>query len=319
MTRNGRAYAPATSARRTAATGSSSSPGSPPPCPASSPLLPTPTAGGFNDTESLQSWQARRDRQKQLGRNGNGMGMPLAIAVRLLPTPTAVTTWRSPAEHMAWRHHNGRTQPCDLQVAVVLQIAPHDPGEPGGAPPGHAGGPAGRLLPTPDTGTSPAGHGRRGGRPGNGHQSGHDLDAVARALHPLPAAAGTRPPAGPGRHAGQPDGQQARARDAGVDWGPYEAAVRRWEHALGCPAPPPAERVPGERLRLAAAFAEWLMGIPGWVTRVAGISRTAQLRIIGNGVVPQQAAAALRLLIQAACAVPSDPGLAGEPGQEAAA
>jgi len=69
MTRNGRAYAPATSARRTAATGSSSSPGSPPPCPASSsPLLPTPAAGNFNDTESLQSWEARRDRQKQLGR-----------------------------------------------------------------------------------------------------------------------------------------------------------------------------------------------------------------------------------------------------------
>jgi hypothetical protein len=38
----------------------------------------------------------------------------------LLPTPTAVTTWRSPAGHMAWRHCNGRNQPCDLQVAVVL-------------------------------------------------------------------------------------------------------------------------------------------------------------------------------------------------------
>jgi DNA (cytosine-5)-methyltransferase 1 len=233
------------------------------------------------------------------------MGMPLAVAVRLLPTPTAVTTWRTPAEHMAWRHHNGRTGPCDLQVAVVLQVALHDPG--------------GRLQPTPDTGTSPAGHGRRGGRPGNGHQNGHDLDAVARALHPLLAAAGTRPSAGPGRAVGQPDGQQAQAGATGVDWGPYEAAVRRWEHALGCPAPPPAERVPGERLRLAAAFAEWLMGIPGWVTQVAGISRTAQLRIIGNGVVPQQAAAAVRLLIQAACAVPSDPGRAGEQEQEAAA
>jgi hypothetical protein len=246
------------------------------------------------------------------------MGMPLSIAVRLLPTPTAVMTWRSPAEHMAWRHGNGRAQPCDLQVAVVLQVAPPDPGEPGGAPPGQAGGRAGRLLPTPDTGTSPAGHGRRGGRPGNGHQSGQDLDAVARALH-SPAAAGTRPPAGPGRHAGQPGGQQARARDAGVDWGPYEAAVRRWEHALGCAAPPPAERVPGQRVRLAAAFAEWLMGIPGWVTGITGIPRTAQLRIIGNGVVPQQAAAALRLLIQAAAAFPPDPGLAGEEGREIAA
>ena len=46
-------------------------------------------AGNFNDGESLASWQARRARQKALGRNGNGMGTPLAVAVRLLPTPAA--------------------------------------------------------------------------------------------------------------------------------------------------------------------------------------------------------------------------------------
>jgi hypothetical protein len=281
-------------------------------------LLPTPAAGNFNDTESLESWQARRDRQKQLGRNGNGIGMPLGIAVRLLPTPTAVTTWRTPAEHMAWRYDNGRTQPCDLQVAVVLQAAPLNPGEPGGAPPCPVGEVAGRLLPTPDTGTSPAGHGRRGGRPGNGHQSGQDLDAVTRALH-TPPAADARRPAAPSRDAGQPDGQQAQGYGASVNWGPYEPAVRRWEHALGCPAPAPTERVPRQRLRLAAAFAEWLMGVPGWVTGVTGIPRTAQLRIVGNGVVPQQAAAALRLLIQAAAACPSGPGPAGEQAWENAA
>ena len=36
------------------------------------------------------------------------------------------------------------------------------------------------------------------------------------------------------------------------------------------------------------------------MTGVPGIPRTRQLKIIGNGVVPQQAAAALRLLIEAA-------------------
>jgi hypothetical protein len=36
------------------------------------------------------------------------------------------------------------------------------------------------------------------------------------------------------------------------------------------------------------------------VTGVPGLPRTAQLRIIGNRVVPHQAAAALRLLAQAA-------------------
>ena len=45
---------------------------------------------------------------------------------------------------------------------------------------------------------------------------------------------------------------------------------------------------------------------PGLVTRVPGIPRTRQLKIIGNGVVPQQAALALRLLIDAA-AIPAPP------------
>ena len=43
-----------------------------------------------------------------------------------------------------------------------------------------------------------------------------------------------------------------------------------------------------------------MMGLPdGWVTDV-GISRTAQLRALGNGVVPQQAAAALKTLLMEA-------------------
>ncbi|MET8727060.1 hypothetical protein ABZV81_07715 [Streptomyces parvus] len=40
------------------------------------------------------------------------------------------------------------------------------------------------------------------------------------------------------------------------------------------------------------------MGLPaGWVTAVPGLSRTAQLKALGNGVVPQQATAALRLVL----------------------
>ena len=39
------------------------------------------------------------------------------------------------------------------------------------------------------------------------------------------------------------------------------------------------------------------MGLPGgWVTGVPGVTRTRALRLLGNGVVPQQAAHALRLL-----------------------
>ncbi|MER5902963.1 hypothetical protein ABT150_23135 [Streptomyces mirabilis] len=52
-------------------------------------LLPTPTASNPNDGESLESWEARRQRNLAKGINGNGQGTPLAIAVKLLPTPMA--------------------------------------------------------------------------------------------------------------------------------------------------------------------------------------------------------------------------------------
>jgi hypothetical protein len=52
-------------------------------------LLPTPNAGNFNSGESLESWEARRQRNLAKGINGNGQGTSLAIAVQLLPTPSA--------------------------------------------------------------------------------------------------------------------------------------------------------------------------------------------------------------------------------------
>ena len=48
---------------------------------------------------------------------------------------------------------------------------------------------------------------------------------------------------------------------------------------------------------LAPAFVEWLQGLKsGWVTDL-GLPRTAELRALGNGVVPQQAAHAVALLL----------------------
>ncbi len=83
-------------------------------------------------------------------------------------------------------------------------------------------------------------------------------------------------------------------------WGKYEPAIRRWEQ-LTRPAPAPTELNKNGNSRLSAAFSQWLMGWPSnWVTDVEiGIPRTQQLRIIGNGVVPQQAEAAIRYLIEA--------------------
>lgn len=88
-----------------------------------------------------------------------------------------------------------------------------------------------------------------------------------------------------------------QAREMATAWGKYEPAIRRWEQ-LTRPAPAPTEPNTKGNPRLAAQFSEWMMGWPaGWVTTVPGISRNDALRIIGNGVVPQQATAALQWLL----------------------
>lgn len=82
-----------------------------------------------------------------------------------------------------------------------------------------------------------------------------------------------------------------------MDWGDYTPAVRRWEQVLGRRAPFPTQPGTHGRPVLAPAFVEWLQGLePGWVTGLP-LPRTAQLRALGNGVVPQQAAHAIGLLL----------------------
>lgn len=87
-----------------------------------------------------------------------------------------------------------------------------------------------------------------------------------------------------------------------VDWGEYESAIRRWEVELGRPSPRPTEPTGrNQGHRLSPRFTEWMMGLPdGWVTDPAiGISRNEQLKACGNGVVPQQAMAAIRDMLNA--------------------
>ncbi|MEY9848460.1 hypothetical protein ABH940_005563 [Streptacidiphilus sp. BW17] len=90
------------------------------------------------------------------------------------------------------------------------------------------------------------------------------------------------------------DGARAVAAER---WGVYSPAINRWQRATR-PAPEPTD----SRGRLAPQFVEWVMGLePGWVTGVPGLSRPAQLTALGNGVVPQQAAEALRRLAPPSC------------------
>ena len=94
---------------------------------------------------------------------------------------------------------------------------------------------------------------------------------------------------------------QVRSANEGyISWGKFEPAIRRWEQVLGRSAPAPTlpDGKDGNH-RLAAVFTEWMMGLPeGWVTDPAlGLSRVEQLKLCGNGVVPQQAKKALEILL----------------------
>lgn len=96
------------------------------------------------------------------------------------------------------------------------------------------------------------------------------------------------------------DAPKARIEDQVLvqDWGKFEPAIRRWEETLGRPAPAPtkADGKDGAH-RLSSRFTEWMMGLPdGWITDV-GLSRNEELKACGNGVVPQQAEFALRILL----------------------
>lgn len=91
----------------------------------------------------------------------------------------------------------------------------------------------------------------------------------------------------------QGDGRNERRPEPAQNWGRFTLAIHRWGAVTGRRAPWATD----DRNRLSPAFVEWLMGIPaGWVTDVPGLNRNAQLKALGNGVVPQQAEAAIRLL-----------------------
>lgn len=84
-----------------------------------------------------------------------------------------------------------------------------------------------------------------------------------------------------------------RLEQLGGTWAEYAGAIARWEQLTGRPAPP--HLINGRQLD--PRFVEWMMGFPeGWVTDL-GMARTIVLRMLGNAVVPAQAALAHELLL----------------------
>ena len=84
-----------------------------------------------------------------------------------------------------------------------------------------------------------------------------------------------------------------------MTWGRFEPAVKRWEVISGHQAPEPTEPTGKDGApRLSSKFTEWMMGLePGWITN-HGLSRKDELKACGNGVVPQQAELALKMLLE---------------------
>jgi hypothetical protein len=219
----------------------------------------------------------------------------------LLPTPTT-TNHRSPA-NTAPRDTTQARHGDVLGEGVRLLPTPRasDTGTPGRrAGPGFRPPLSQVLLPTPR-----ATDGLKG-CPGQRGSHG-DLTLPSAAVRvtrslPTPRASDGRGPAAHGN--GGPDLRTTIAalpttlgQPDGGRWGPYAPAIARWELLLGQQAPDPTQTGRHGKPVLAPPFVQWLMGLdPGWVTDL-DLPRTAALRVLGNGVVSQQAAAALRLLL----------------------
>lgn len=143
------------------------------------------------------------------------------------------------------------------------------------------------LLPTPR-----AGDGEKGGPNQRGSSGDLMLPSAVTHLLPTPTSMDSRASGGnpdtTGTHGTTLTDATARRPQ---DWGQYAAAIHHWEQ-LTRPAPAPTELSAKGTPRLSARFSEWMMGLPdGWVTDVLGITRNEALKALGNGVVPQQAAA----------------------------
>lgn len=206
------------------------------------------------------------------GRHQTGTGHSLTQAVQLLPTPVAQPSGNSPAAHL--RKKPGRERVTDLAIIVENDLLP-----------------TGGLLPTPqavNASRSSAGYGP-------------NLHEVATALLPTPKAAdGVM---GLPRTSGRPPEKSTHlaTRLEYTDYGDYAPAIARWEQITGRVAPPPStpSRRAGGKPQLSARFVEWMMGLPdGHVTGPdLDLPREHQLRLLGNGVVPQQAALAVGTLV----------------------
>ena len=143
-----------------------------------------------------------------------------------------------------------------------------------------------RLLPTPTT------------RDTKGQNIRGDETCLTSALLPTPPAVADAQGGRKSRSGDRSDELLLNGIAAEARWGEYEPAIRRQEQMFGRPAPEPTKLNTNGKPKLSDEFDEWLMGYPaGWITDVPGVTWNETLKACGNGVVPQQGAAALRFLL----------------------
>ena len=235
-------------------------------------LLPTPVA----------------DHSRGLPSDGTDyQSLPNAV-VALLPTPAVndMGAAYTPEEWDAWtatmkaKHNNGNGHGKSLNVEAQ-RLTPRARDHKG-----RDDNPRGvdlnaALLPTPR-----ATDGTKGGPNQRGSAGDLMLPSAVLTLLPTPSVADST-------------GGMAEALS---NWGQYEPAIRHWE-ALTRPAPEPTKLGSKGNPKLSDEFDEWLMGYPkGWITDVPGVTWNETLKACGNGVVPQQGAAAVRWLLRMAVA-----------------
>jgi DNA (cytosine-5)-methyltransferase 1 len=144
----------------------------------------------------------------------------------------------------------------------------------------------------------------RSGADAHAQNNGHERSRLARHGRTGPPDGGNPAAYANGNGFKSERGVDASGRDVDgrhgpdIAWGPYEPAIRRWESVTTQLAPSPtiADGRDGGQ-RLSPVFVEWMMGLPAGHVTSAPISRADQLKALGNGVVPQQAALALRHLL----------------------
>ena len=170
----------------------------------------------------------------------------------------------------------------------------------GGRPQCEPAGPGvGALMPTPTASDHKAGRHQAG--------TGHSL---TQAVQLLPTPTASDGILGLPRTSGRPPEKSTKlaTRLEYTDYGDYAPAIARWEQVTGRDAPPPTTppRREGGKPQLSARFVEWMMGLPDGHVTDLNLSREQQLRMLGNGVIPQQAALAVHTLIHTAKDIEND-------------